>query len=43
MSLYHGRNITKHVTVGAIGRKVERTGRRGRRCTQLLEDVKETR
>ena len=35
--------LLKHVVEGKIKVRIEVTGRRGRRCTQLLDDLKETR
>jgi len=35
--------ITRHVTEGITKMQVEGTGRRGRRCTQILDDLKEKR
>ena len=35
--------LPKHVTAGKIERTIEVTGRRGRRCKQLLDDLRETR
>jgi hypothetical protein len=33
----------KHITEGTIEGRIEVTGRRGRRCKQLLDDLKEKR
>jgi hypothetical protein len=35
-----GTALLKHVTEGQIERRVEVTGRRGRRCKQLMDDLK---
>jgi hypothetical protein len=35
--------LLKHVIEGKLEGRVEMTGRRGRRCKQLLDDVKEKR
>jgi hypothetical protein len=35
--------LLKHVIEGNIERRIEVTGRRGRRCKRLLDDLKETR
>jgi hypothetical protein len=39
----HGNCLLKHVNEGKIEVKMEVPGRRGRRCKQLLDDLKETR
>jgi hypothetical protein len=33
--------LVKHLTEGKIGGRIEMTGRRGRRCKQLLDDLRE--
>jgi hypothetical protein len=35
--------LLKHVIEGKIKRRIKLTGRQGRRCKQLLDDVKKTR
>jgi hypothetical protein len=35
--------ILKHVIEGTLEGRIEMTGRRGRRCKQLLDDLKEKR
>jgi hypothetical protein len=44
LKLFLRRNsFLKHVIEGKIERRMEMTGRRGRRCMQLLDDLKEKR
>ena len=40
---YNRNCLLKHVIVGRIGRQIEGTGRRRRRCKQLLGGLKEKR
>jgi hypothetical protein len=41
--ILHRNCLLKHVIEGKIEGRIEVTGRRGRRCKQLLDDLQETR